>query len=108
MFRAMPLLRGILELPHPFTALHQHAKALFFLSVFAGSTVAAQSGVLPQASDLDWISWEYLSPEQKALNPDQCCGMYVDPAMTDFDGDPGSVNLSADKLDISDRSNISL
>lgn len=62
----------------------------------------------PQASDIDWVSREYLSPEQKALIPDQCCGMYVDPPMPDIDGEPGSVNLSADNLDKLDSSKITL
>lgn len=56
----------------------------------ASATLQAQPAAVPQASDLDWVSWEQLSEEQKSSINDSCCGMYVEPAFEPLDADPGS------------------
>ena len=56
----------------------------------ANATVQAQPSVLPQASDLDWVSWDQLSEAQKSSINDSCCGMYVEPPLEAPDADSGS------------------
>jgi len=69
----------------------------------AGSAITlAQPSLYMEASDIDWVSFEELTPEQQALLRDSCCGMYVEPDLPVIEGLPGSANLTADTLDAED------
>ena len=61
-----------------------------------------------EASDIDWVSFEDLTPEQQSLLRDSCCGMYVEPDLKVIEGLPGSANLSADTLDAEDADLVTL
>ena len=61
-----------------------------------------------QASDIDWVGYDDLTPEQRALLPDNCCGMYVAPTLPAIEGEPGSANLAADALDMREGSRVNL
>ena len=91
-----------------FTLIHYSSALLFLMSIFLCSEVYAQPSSLQQASDIDWVRLEDLSPEQRALIPDNCCGMYVEPEPPTIAGDPGSAILVADSLDAVDRNVVTL
>ena len=75
---------------------------LFFLSLASGiafsNSSSGQSAMQQQASDIDWVSAEDLTPEQRALLPGNCCGMYVEPVLPALEGPPGTAHLQADAL----------
>ena len=87
---------------HRFTLAHPYKKLLLFISLSGCFGVAAQPSLVQQASDIDWVSLENLSPEQQALLQDNCCGMYVEPVLPNIQGGPGSANLTADSLSAED------
>ena len=91
-----------------FTLICQTGTVILLTSLFLCSEVYAQPSSLQQASDIDWVSLEDLSPEQKALIPDNCCGMYVEPDAPEIIGAPGSAILGADSLDAVDRNLVTL
>ena len=49
------------------------------LGILGSAGIFAQPAMLPQASDIDWVSWEDLTEEQQARVPDRCCGLYIEP-----------------------------
>lgn len=70
-------------------------RLLYFCLATFCNTVISQPAMLQQASDIDWVSFEALSPQQRALLQDNCCGMYVEPTLPPENG----TKLSADELD---------
>ena len=60
-----------------------------------------------QASDIDWLTWDQLTPEQQALAPELCCGMYVEPELAPFqpllpNESPESLQIEADQGSVDD------
>jgi LPS-assembly protein len=82
-------------------------KILILISLAFSTELVAQHA-LTQASDIDWVSHENLSPEQRALLQDNCCGMYVPPELPELEGEPGAANLTADSLDASAVNRVNL
>ena len=77
--------------------------ALYAASTLAStSLVKAQPAILPQASDIDWVSLEDLTEEQRALIQDRCCGLYVEPELPAVDGPPGSLAIEGQGVNITD------
>jgi LPS-assembly protein len=66
---------------------------LAFLPLVATAQPAALD-----ASGIDWVSWDELTPEQKAVIDDNCCGLYVEPAFPEVPGEPGTLLLQGDSL----------
>jgi len=66
--------------------------------------VIAQPAMVQQASDIDWVSSEDLSPQQRALMQNNCCGRYVEPELPPVDG----TGLSADVLEAQEGSVVTL
>lgn len=58
----------------------------------------AQSGPV-DASTLDWVRWEDLSPEQRAAATDNCCGRYIEPALPELEEAAGSTIIDADGME---------
>ena len=79
-------------------------RLLYFCLAAACNTVIAQPAMVQQASDVDWVSFEDLSPQQRALLQDNCCGRYVEPELPPVDG----TGLSADVLDAQEGSVVTL
>jgi LPS-assembly protein len=78
------------------------------MGLAASSAAMAQPSMYQQASDIDWVSREQLSPAQQALIEDVCCGMYVEPALPPIEGDPEAANLSANTMDKLDEDTVVL
>ena len=72
---------------------------LLFCGLACSPALLGQPAMVEQASDIDWVSYEDLTPEQQALLPDNCCGMYIAPLLPTLEGEPGSANLKADRLE---------
>jgi len=97
--------RCTLVLPSMFA----RGRHLLFFFLITGTTVAiAQPALVSQASDIDWVSYDDLSPEQKALLEGNCCGMYVEPDLPVLDAEPGSANLAADSFEAQDGTRVTL
>ena len=88
----------------PFSTKH----LLLSIILASSAAVQAQPSLYQQASDIDWISFDDLSPEQQALLPDNCCGMYVEPKLPPVSGDAGSANLTADSLSATENDRVTL
>jgi LPS-assembly protein len=110
----MPPVLGIM--PHPFrnVVVTPLLQALFPLcrkplstalvlatSLCAGSIVLAQPAILQDAANMDWVSWDQLSPAQKAKIPEGCCGLYVEPPVPTAAGNPDDVNVNSNTVDTS-------
>src|SRR5690554_7122366 len=68
------------------------------LGLLAGAFTAAalaQEDLRSAAAAIDWVPLEQLTPEQRALVPDACCGLYVPPLLPPLDGDPREGLLNA-------------
>jgi len=59
----------------------------------------AQAAATVEASDLDWVPWEQLTPEQQAQASDNCCGLYVEPVLPAMDGAAGSTIIDARNIE---------
>jgi len=74
------------------------SKALVLASsLCAGPAVLAQAASVRQAADMDWVKLNDLSAAQKALIPEACCGLYVEPPAPQAPGNPDNVNIDSDK-----------
>ena len=82
-------------------------KHLILISLALSQGLAAQPALL-QASDIDWVSYDNLSAEQRAQLADNCCGMYVAPELPALEGVPGSASLVADSLEVADGDRVIL
>lgn len=70
------------------------ARILLLLQLLPAAALA-QDAPAPEASDIDWVPWERLTPEQQALATDNCCGLYVQPAFPAMDEEAGSTVIDA-------------
>lgn len=90
--------------PLPF----RHKKLLIFIGLALSGVASAQPALYQQASDIDWVSLDDLSPQQRALVEPTCCGLYVEPPLPAVEGDPESINLGADQLNTLDEDRVEL
>lgn len=60
-------------------------------------TGQAQAASFLQASEIDWVDWEDLSPEQRSAVPDTCCGLYIEPEPPHQEGNPENLSISANR-----------
>lgn len=78
-------------------------RPLFVLLLAAPALSVAQPtaevpAVVPtlQASDIDWVPWEQLTPEQRTAADALCCGLYIEPQFAPVDGPPGTTQIDGD------------
>lgn len=64
--------------------------------------VLAQKAALPQASDIDWVSWDQLSPAQQDKAPDGCCGLYIEPPFPAVPGPEGTLIFNGNNVNAAD------
>jgi LPS-assembly protein len=84
----------LLHAPFPLLSRKPFTSSLVLAcSLCACSAVLAQPASLPEAAEIDWVSWDSLSPEQQAQLPDGCCGAYVEPPAVA--GDPTQLVVSS-------------
>ena len=86
----------------------RHKKILIFIGLAFSNSALAQPSLYQQASDIDWVSFDELTPAQQAQIAPTCCGAYVEPALPAASGDPGQVNLGANTLNAIDEDTIEL
>jgi len=58
----------------------------------------AQSAAVPEASDIDWVPMDQLSPEQREGIADNCCGLYVAPDFPAVPGASGTTQLQGNQI----------
>jgi LPS-assembly protein len=71
--------------------------SLVLLPFLVPAIAAAQPAML-DASTIDWVELEDLSPEQLQQVEATCCGLYVEPAFPVVEGEPGTVVVEGDPL----------
>jgi LPS-assembly protein len=72
--------------------------SLALLPLLIPVITAAQPATTPDASEIDWVKREDLSPEQLQALEGACCGMYVEPALPEVEGEPGLVAIEGDPV----------
>ncbi|MES2623796.1 MAG: LPS-assembly protein LptD [Pseudomonadota bacterium] len=72
--------------------------SLALLPLLVPVVVAAQPLVAPDASEIDWVKREDLTPEQLEQLEGACCGMYVEPALPAVEGEPGTIVIDGDPV----------
>lgn len=75
-----------------------HAIRILLLAPLLCASAQAQQAA-PEASDIDWVPWDALSPEQQAASTDNCCGMYIEPPLPQLDEAAGSTVIDADGME---------
>lgn len=69
--------------------------SILLLCAASATPALAQEAVAQEASDLDWVPWEQLTPEQQAQATDNCCGLYVEPLQADSGDASGGLVIDA-------------
>jgi LPS-assembly protein len=76
------------------------SRALASLSVLLLPVLAqAQPAALSDAAETDWVTWDELTPEQRAAVDSTCCGRYVEPSFPSVEGETGTIMLDYDDLE---------
>lgn len=91
-------------------------RPLFLLLLAAPALlVAQQTPELPtpaapalQASDIDWVPWELLSPAQQLDADADCCGRYIEPLFTPVEGAAGTTQIDGADVTFTDDGNAQL
>lgn len=69
------------------------------LLAMSAAPVLGQDTAVPEASDIDWVPWEQLTPEQQKQASDNCCGLYVEPPQDDTDAVSRGMVIDATNLE---------
>jgi len=64
------------------------------------SVLPAQPTALPDASEIDWVPLEQLTPAQQQEVAENCCGRYIQPAFPVVPGDAGTTLLQGDRISV--------
>src|SRR5690554_7857250 len=70
-------------------------RSLGLLGGAVATGALAQEDPRAAAAAIDWVPFEQLTPEQRALVPDACCGLYLPPVLPPLEGDPDEGQLNA-------------
>ena len=87
--------------PAGHAACHAHvwhdALALAAFTLLLSAHANAQPAAL-DAAGTDWVSFEELTPEQRATLQDNCCGRYIEPPFPTVPGVPGTILFEYDHV----------